>query len=324
MNMNKTEENLTTSIRWALTVLIVLAFSVNASAQQIGTQAEEVPVFLQEFIIFYSSGELDKMPRYIHPERGFIQNGILLTHEEVEKEFRALGLEIGKIEYIKLYFQEGFFPGENYYRAKCTVEYRAAGYTQTIPTVFVFEKIDDTWHLVQSERVEFIEQFRPLDVLTVGYILPDIELETNTGRLYTSKAAADNDKVTLLYFFNLLDLFREENTAFFQSILTEFGPRDDLYIFGVTDETEEYVNNWMTDERIRFVWLKDEESLLHYDLGILTHPMMLLLDREGRLVMMGGWEYDRDRLLEPGYHPPAHDLIKERIRDVLSESPVSE
>ena len=316
--MIKAEINLKQLFRNGLIVsLLVVCLSITAP-QSSTAQSGDIPDFLQEFIIFYTSGNLGEMWRYVHPDRGFIQNGILLTYEEVEKEFKALGSEMGKADYIKLFFEEGFFPGEDYYRAKCVVQYRIAGYTQHVPTVFVFEYIAAKWYLVQSEKVEFIEQFRPRPVLTVGYI-PEIEIETNTGRLYNSFIAAEKSKATLLYFFTLLDLLREENTAFFMSIVKEFGNRDDLYIFGVTDDDEEYVTNWMDDENLQFVWLNDADSLLHYDLGILTHPMMLLLDETGRLVMMGGWEYDREKWFEPGYYPPAHDLIKRRISAVLSK-----
>lgn len=122
----------------------------------------------------------------------------------------------------------------------------------------------------------------------------------------------------MLYFFTVLDLFREENTEFFMSIVREFGKDNDIYVFGVTDDDEQYVNNWMAKEGLNFVWLNDEESLLHYDLGILYHPTLLLLDRDARLVTIARWEYDRDKVMEKGYYPPAHDLIKRRIRDVLS------
>jgi len=316
----KTAKEITAEIlRWMAVAVLLTVFSLIPASNRASAQGEELPGFMQDFIIFFASENLDAMSRYVHPDRGLIQDGYIRTYEEVEKDFTGLGSDMKKADFIKLYFKESFFPADNYYRAKCTVEYRAEGYTQQVPTVFVFEHIGDKWYLVQSERVEFIENYRQGDILTVGYILNEIELQTNTGRVFDSGAAAEKDKVTLLYFFNLLDLFREENTTFYLSLLKEFGSRKDMYVLGVSDENKTYVDNWMSDEKINFVWLNDERSLVHYDLGILIHPMVILLDRDSRVVMMGAWNYDRNRLREQGYYPPAEDLIRKRIKDVLAQ-----
>jgi peroxiredoxin len=315
--MKKAREIASNIMRLITVAVLLTVFSLMPASNPASAQGGEVPDFMQEFIIFFTSGNLGEMSRYIHPDRGFIQDGYILTYEEVEKDFMGLAPEIKKADFIKLYFNEGFFPADNYYRAKCTVEYRTQGYTQQVPTVFVFEQIGGKWYLVQSERVEFIENYRSRDILTVGYILNEIELQTNTGRMYNSGAAAEKNKVTLLYFFNLLDIFREENTAFYLGLLEEFGSRKDMYVLGVSDENKTYIENWMDDEKVQFVWLYDENSLVHYDLGILIHPMIILLDRDSRVVMMGGWNYDRNRLREQGYYPPAEDLIKKRIKEVL-------
>ena len=302
----------------AVAVMLV-AVALMPAPSRAQDESGGVPDFMQEFIISFSSGNPDAMSRYAHPDRGLIQDGYIRTYEEVEKDFAGLGSEMAKADFIKLYFTEGFFPAQNYYRAKCTIEYRVAGYTQQVPTVFVFENIGDEWYLVQSERVEFIENYRRQDILTVGYVLDEIELQTNTARMYNSSAATDKGKVTLLYFFNLYDFFREENTAFYLTLLKEFGKRQDIYMLGVSDENRTYVENWMDDDDVHFIWLVDERSLLHYDLGILVHPVIILLDRDSRVVLMGGWNYDPDRLREPGYYPPAEDLIRKRLRDVLAQ-----
>ncbi len=314
----KTKNLLLVKISLAVLLLAATAFVQPASFTADAQTDNMPPEFFQEFIKFYSSGDLNNMWRYVNADRGLIQNGILMTFDEVESEFKALGPEIGKIDFIRLIFNFGEFLSDNYYRADTKVEYRTAGYTQTVPTVFVFEKIDDEWYLVQSEKVEFVEQYRNRGLLTVGYILPDVALKTNTGRLYTSAAAAKNHKATLLYFFTVLDLYREENTRFFMELVGEFGRNKDIYVFGVTDDDVDIVDNWMAADNLKFVWLNDEKSLLHYDLGILEHPELLLLNQEGRLVMMARWQYDLDKVMDPKYHPPAQDLIKKRINEVLA------
>jgi peroxiredoxin len=303
--------------------LIVFMPFVNSPATA-QAEGDEIPEFFQDFLIFYSSGNLNEMSGHVHPDRGLVQNGYLLTYEEVERDFQVLGKQIGKIDYIRAIYDSGFFPGENYYRAKCWVHYRIAGYTQQVPTVFVFEKIEEKWYLVQSEMVEFRDQFRDFfEILTIGYILPDIELTTNTNRLYNSGAAAEKNKATLLYFFSLWDIYGDLNTRFFLEMLKEFGRRNDIYIFGVTDDDKTEIDNWMERQELDFVWLYDEKSLVHYDLGILIHPCVLLLDKTGRLVLMGSWRYERDRLLDPDYRTESQELIMRRIAEVLSE-PVEE
>ena len=298
-------------------IIPVLVGSAPATAQ---IAQGEIPVFFQDFVIAYSSGNLDKMSTYFHPDRGLIQNSYVLTYEEVKEDFHALSVDYGKIESIQVIIEYGAFLSEDYYRSKCQVRFKAAGYTQHIPTVFVFEKIDDTWYLVQSEMIEYVDMYRLRELLTVGYILADVEAVTNTGRLYNSGIAAKKHKATVLYFFSLMDIFGENNTLFFYDILKAYGGRDDVYIFGVNDDDKSKVDVWMEETGIDFVWLNDDKSLMHYDLGILIHPMILVLDKNGRLVMMGSWKYeDRERILDPEYRTESQKFILRRIGEVMDE-----
>lgn len=324
MSMTINVRNGKVIIRYLLVVLLVISLSAQFSPPPVAAQVVQgdIPDFFHDFIIFYSSGKLAKMPDYVHPDRGLIQNNYLLTYEEVKEDFKALSSDYGKIESIKVIVDYGLFLSEEYYRAECRVKYRVANYTQLVPTIFVFEKIDGTWYLVQSEMVEFMDQFHSRGLLTVGYILPDIETATNTGRLYKSSDAAKKGKATLLYFFSLMDIYGENNSSFFYEIFNQYGNRDDIYIFGVSDDDKANVESWMKDTGKNFVWLVDEESLLHYDLWILIHPMILLLDKEGRLVMMSSWRYeDREKLIDLDYRTESQALILQRIAEVL-EKPV--
>jgi peroxiredoxin len=318
--------NFGTTVGIALAISLAFALSALIGGTPAASQGAhgDIPDFYQDFIIFYSKGNLDEMWRYVHPDRGLVQNGYLLTYEDVEEDFKAFSSTAGKIDSIRVLPDYGFYPGENYYRARCWVEYTAAKYTQRIPTVFVFEKIDDTWYLVQSEMEEFTEQFRDFfEILTMGYILPDIELTTNTNRLYNSGAAAENGKASLLFFFSLWDIYGEVNIGFFFDILAEYGSRDDIYVFAVTDDDKADIDDWMERNDFNFVWLYDEKSLVHYDLGIMIHPMLLLLDKEGRLVLMSSWKYPYDVELDENYRTGSQKLIMKRVAEVLSE-PVEE
>lgn len=282
----------------------------------------EIPVFFQDFVIAYSSGNVNKMSTYFHPDRGLIQNSFVLTYEEVKEDFHALMADYGKIESIKVIIEYGTFLSEDFYRSKCQVRFKAAGYTQDIPTVFVFEKIDDTWYLVQSEMIEYVDMYRIRELLTVGYVLADIEAVTNTGRVYNSGIAAKKQKATVLYFFSLMDIFGENNTFFFYDILKAYSGRDDVYVFGVNDDDKFKVEGWMEATNIDFVWLNDDKSLMHYDLGILIHPMILVLDKNGRLVFMGSWKYeDREKILDEEYRTDSQKLILKRIGEIL-DTPV--
>lgn len=300
-------------------LLNIAAGSPPAAAQ---VDSDQIPDFFMDFMIFYSSADIDQMANYVHPERGLIQNSFLLTYDEVKEDFRALGNAIGNIDYMKVVFNYGYFLGENYYRATCWVEYRAADYTQQVPTVFVFENIADRWYLVQTEMIEFFDQFRQFEILSVGFI-PEIEAETNTGRLYKSLDAAENGKATLLFFFSLMDIYGEVNLEFYLDVMKKYGSRNDIYLFAVTDDNKTDVDAWMTRNSLNFVYLNDEKSLLHYNMGILIHPMILLLDKDGRLVMMTSWKYPRDIEVDENYRTGAQMLVLDMIDYALAKPAVT-
>jgi hypothetical protein len=170
--------------------------------------------------------------------------------------------------------------------------------------------------------IEFFDQFRQFEILTVGHI-PDIECETNTGRLYNSLTAAENGKASLLYFFSLMDIYGEVNMGFFFDVLGNYASSRDIYIFAVTDNSKSEIEEWMKGNDFSFVWLNDEKSLLHYNMQVLIHPMLLLLDRDGRLVMMTSWRYPRDVEIDEDYRTAAQELAMKRIAEVLASEPTA-
>ncbi len=319
LRMSKTLAKVAPAVTLAF-LLIIAAGSAPASAQ---VDSDQIPGFFMDFMVFYSSGDIDQMAKYVHPDRGLIQNSFLLTYDEVKEDFQALGKTNKNIQYMKVIFNYGYFLSEDYYRATCWVEYRAADYTQQVPTVFVFENIDGKWYLVQTEMIEFFDQFRQFEILSVGFV-PEIEAETSTGRLYKSLDAAKAGKATVLYFFSLMDIYGEVNLEFYLDVMKKYGKRNDIFLFAVTDDNKTDVDAWMKRNGLNFVYLSDEKSLVHYDLGILIHPMILVLDKDGRLVMMTSWKYPRDIEVDENYRTPSQGLVLDMIDYVLSKPAVTE
>lgn len=113
-----------------------------------------------QFLVFnkdFSSLERDRFLQWIHPDRGLIKNGILLTKQEAEVEYQAGKVQKSGLISLNIHFNYGRFSGGPYYQADCWVEYKAKVDNKEqwfrFHNIFVFEIIDSLWYLVQSEYV---------------------------------------------------------------------------------------------------------------------------------------------------------------------------
>lgn len=144
--------------------------------------------------------------------------------------------------------------------------------------------------------------------------LHPLEAKTPSGGTWKLEHSVAADKPTVLYFFSVqwLSIQNEEDFEaqmdFLEGLYDEFG-HDDLYIFGVTDESVEILK-WLGESgHTDFAPLIDEGSFLHMTLNIDHHPYVVVFDAEGNIAA-----------LSKTYHPSTQDLIRGRIREVVEEA----
>lgn len=113
-----------------------------------------------QFLVFnsdFSSLDKARFMQWIHPARGLVKNGILLTKEEADASFYTQSEDDSRVLSVNIAFNYGEFAGANTYQADCWVEYKAADQAgedwYRFHNIFVFEIIDAIWYLVQSEYV---------------------------------------------------------------------------------------------------------------------------------------------------------------------------
>jgi len=314
-----------------------------------------------QFLVFnedFSSGDLDRFFAWINPERGIVTNGILLSKEEAEEEFRTLlqGNESGNLLEANVHFNFGEFAGRNTYQADVWLEMKirsnGADSWYRMHHTLVFEIAGSNWSLVQWEYIppntpvpleyqshlssdeelpDWVQRFNvpfsgtalagviqwPL-LIGTSYMneseLHPLEAKTPGGATWRLQHSVAAGKPTVLYFFSVqwLSIQQEEDFEaqmdFLEGFYDEFG-REDLYIFGVTDESIE-VLDWLGESgHTDFAPLLDEGSLLHATLNIDHHPYIVVFDAEGTVVV-----------LSKTYHPSTQDLIRDRIREVVEGS----
>jgi hypothetical protein len=314
-----------------------------------------------EFLYFnddFSSGNLDRFFSWINPERGIVTNGILLSKEEAEDEFRTLfqGSDSGNLQEANLHFNFGEFAGRNTYQADVWLEMKIrSGGTDSwyrMHHALVFEIEGSNWSLIQWEYIapdipvpleyqsylsseeeipDWVQRFNvPLSgtglagviqwplLIGTSYVneaeLHPLEAKTPGGATWRLQHSVAAGKPTVLYFFSVqwLSIQQEEDFEaqmnFLEGLYDEFG-REDLYIFGVTDESVE-VLDWLGESgHTNFAPLLDEGSLMHAALNIDQHPYIVVFDAEGTVAA-----------LSKTYHPSTLDLIRDRIREVIEEA----
>ncbi len=123
------------------------------------TRATTPPAQFLMFNADFSSLDLDQFFQWINPSRGLVTNGVLLTKEEAEEQFRSIfeGENIENLAEINLRYNWGQFQGANTYQADAWMEIKLAQAGDEdwyrMHHQFVFEIIANTWYLVQWEYI---------------------------------------------------------------------------------------------------------------------------------------------------------------------------
>jgi hypothetical protein len=143
--------------------------------------------------------------------------------------------------------------------------------------------------------------------------LHPIEGKLMDDRTWTLAYAVSQHKPTVMFFMSIrnasmsLEQF-DPQMEFLSGLYDKFG-RDDLYIFGVTDESREDVT-WIGDSGYDdFAPLLDEGSGIHAALNIDVHPYIVVFDANGVVAAVA-----------KTHHPSSWPMIEERIREVLAEA----
>lgn len=353
----------------AVAFLLLQAFGVPPpSAETIEDPFARATTPPEAFHLFnkdFSSLNLGFFLTWIHPERGLVKNGILLTREEAQEEFgRGFGGELvsetGELVGLNVQFNYGEFVGASCYQADCWVEYVVEeGGEEGIyrfHNVFVFEVMESGWYLVQTEYIpsepgvliDFespvtgAEEIHPGDerfaapysepglmgvinwpLLLGTSFMEEIQLHpvrgtTMGGKTWTLEHAVGLGKPTVMYFFSVHGLSValpedfEAQMKFLAGLYDEFG-REDLFIFGVTDDAKEDVI-WLGESGYNeFAPLLDEGSRLHAALNIDVHPYIVVFDSLGTVVGVS-----------KTFHPSSFPIVKGRIREAIARARAAE
>jgi len=322
-------------------------------------RATTPPVQFLLFNEDFLSLDLDRFFDWINPSRGLVANGVLLTKSEAESEFRALfrGSSSSSLVAANFHFNYGQFARANMYQADgwLEIKLREGGNENwyRLHHEFVFEIGSSRWYLVQWEYIPpdvalplgYESQLSPEDELP-GWVrqfagrsvsgsalsgvanwplligtsfaeegeLHPLEGKTPSGATWRLADALAARKPVVLLFFSVQWLsaaFPEDfegQMEFLEGLYDTFG-YEDLYIYGVTDEAPE-VLDWLGGSgHNNFAPLLDEGSNLHTALNIDLHPYIVVFDREGTVVA-----------LSKTFHPSAHGMIEDRIREVVSRA----
>jgi hypothetical protein len=310
-----------------------------------------------QFLTFnddFSSLDKTRFMQWVHPNRGLVKNGILLTQSEADAQF---GSGDAGVEGLELHFNYGEFVGANCYQADCWLQYKGLNEENQeqwfrFHNIFVFEIIDSLWYLVQSEyiapeagvQMNFEEdpnaiQSIPQDLQSYtdrgpytapalpglnpwplligdsfasGAELHPIAGKTWSDRTWTLAYAVSVHKPTVMYFFSVHELsyttpeeFRAQ-MEYLAGLYDTFG-KDDLYIYGVTDEPRSEVE-WLQESGYNeFMPLLDEGSALHATLNIDVHPYIVVFDAEGTVIA-----------LSKSWHPSSLTVIEDAVRRAMA------
>ncbi len=148
-------------------ISVVLAFLLLQFGGAVPPEAEEdafsrattPPEAFLQFNADFSSMNLDTFMAWVNPSLGIVKNGVLLTKEEAQEEFRTayFNPDKGNMLAINLHFNYGEFTGDNTYQADCWVEYKlreeGGENWYRFHNQFVFRIIDTRWYVIQSEYV---------------------------------------------------------------------------------------------------------------------------------------------------------------------------
>ena len=305
-----------------------------------------------QFLVFnddFSSMDKTRFMQWIHPDRGFVKNGILLTRAEADAGFHAGGSNEAGVQAVNVFYNYGEFAGGNFFQADCWVEYKfiegGEERWNRFHNMFVFEIIDSLWYLVQSEYVapeadisislqNVPQQDQPIATpythpalpgispwplllgnnYTTGAELHPIQGKTWSGRTWSLAYAVSRKKPSVLYFFSVQSLAvatpeELKSQMDFLSDLRDTFGTTDLYIYGVTDEARTEVE-WLGESGYTgFAVLLDEGSALHATMNIDVYPYIVVMDAEGTVVG-----------ISKTYRPSSWDLIRQKIRQAIAKA----
>lgn len=123
------------------------------------TQATTPPAYFDLFNNDFLSRDIDRFNTWLSPTFGIITNGILLTKEEAEYEFRTLftsGRSNSLLE-TNHHFNYGYFTGADTYMADTWLELKVRGNGEDnwfrMHHQLVFKITEEGWYLIQWEYI---------------------------------------------------------------------------------------------------------------------------------------------------------------------------
>jgi hypothetical protein len=144
--------------------------------------------------------------------------------------------------------------------------------------------------------------------------LHPLEAHTPSGGTWKLVDAVATGKPVVLFFFSVQGLSIalpedfDSQMDFLSSLYDTFG-HDDLYIFGVTDDTQDELD-WLGESGYtHFAPLLDSGSAMHMALNIDVHPYIVVFDSSGTVVA-----------LSKSFHPSSLSLVEDRIREAVAEA----
>jgi hypothetical protein len=313
-----------------------------------------------QFLTFnsdFSSLNKDKFIQYVHPNRGLVKNGILLTKDEADKDFQS-GQSAGKgIQSVNITFNYGEFVGANCYQADTWVEYKGTGEDGQpswfrFHNIFVFEIIDGNWYLVQSEyiasdpgiRTELksgINQAQNVDPdlqkFVVGETEPVLPGATPWPLLIGSNFVSEGNlrqiegKTWDNKSWTLAHAVEDKKTTvlyFYAVYQLLVAPEDEFHgqmnflsgLYDTYDRKDLYIYGVTDEPREKVTWLAGagfNKFSPLMDEGSKLHAN-LNIDLHPYIVV-----FDSEGTViavNKGYHPSGYPLIKERIRGAIAKS----
>jgi hypothetical protein len=114
------------------------------------------PASFQYFNQDYSSKDTERMMTWIHPNRGLVKYGVLLTYDEARESFDKAYEDSDDVD-VNVAYNYGVWGANKTFQADTWVEYAfMENGSQTIlrfHNIFVFEVINNGWYLVQIEFI---------------------------------------------------------------------------------------------------------------------------------------------------------------------------
>jgi|GEM_PF-4261380 len=269
--------------------------------------------FAKNFIVDYQSGDAAKVGKWIHPRRGVIDTRVIKTREAFLASYPALTsvLKTNKISYR---FGEGYFNGDRFYKAIYPQTGGQFGKIQTpISLLCVFERIGDTWYLVQAHRFDTGSQAW----LLVGDLVADDRLigSTLSGRKFSMQFAQEQKHAVLLSFDDQVqDAFRDDNINHLKAVkkwYVELKGKP-IYVMNISEYSKDLMTNYLSMNKLMLPVVLDEKSEWHHSLQVDQHPFLMLVDHEGRLRAMHRENFDT----------AAYGVFRLIVSDVVNAVPV--